>query len=300
MEPEHLATLDELRARLGAPSTATVAAMTPASARERYIARGRQIRSSHIVTDTARLYAYACAYWQDATPEARASLIGVSEELLRLAVDRAVALRDAGVGREGATHEENAAFEARQSEASAAFARGAGLRDQARAALRTVTAPDPALRKALRVAEGTELSGAEALAASLERIAAFATELFARGDEALSTRLALAGLTPAYFATLTAAGVKVRDTARLADVKRSAKKLSQAEIDHLDGLNLELLGHIMAAFEAAHGLDPAVPLLAPIATRRMYVRGNKPQPSDAPEEPDEAAAAEVGGAEVGM
>lgn len=139
METENLATLDELRERLGAPADGTLAVMAPDSARERFIERGRQIGSPHIITDVTRIYGYACAYWQEPTPAERAALVGVSEELLRLAVDRAVTLRDVTLGRERTTHDEKVALAERTAAAREAFARGLGLRDQARTALRTVT-----------------------------------------------------------------------------------------------------------------------------------------------------------------
>lgn len=110
------------------------------------------------------------------------------------------------------------------------------------------------------------------MAASVERIAAFGQKIAVSADAALTARLALAGLSADYFTALAAAGAKVRDTARAADVLRNVKKLSQPEVDYL-----ELLGHIIAAFESAHGLDPAVPRLgrsppgecwAPTARRR--------------------------------
>jgi hypothetical protein len=285
MDTDNLATLDELSERLGAPAAGTLEAMAPASARERFIARGRQIKSSRIITDVARLYGYAYSYWSKATAAERSALVGFSEELLRLAVDRAVALRDADLGHEGATHDEKVALRSRTGAATEALTQGLGLRDQARTALRTVTMADPKLRDALHAAEGTELSGAEAVAASLERIAAFGQQLAASPEAALAARLALTGLTAGYLAGLAAAGAKVRETARAADVRLNVKKVSQADLDYLDGLNLELLGHIIAAFEVAHGLNSAVPRLAPIATRRMlggHRKAKTPAPAAAP------------------
>ena len=45
--------------------------------------------------------------------------------------------------------------------------------------------------------------------------------------------------------------------------------MTQGALDAEDGANLLLLGHIVQVFEAAHDLDPTIPRLVPIATRRL-------------------------------
>ena len=55
----------------------------------------------------------------------------------------------------------------------------------------------------------------------------------------------------------------------------SDEQRRQAELDWLDGVNLQVLDEVVHAFEAAHDLDPSIPRLAPIATRWLSSKRSK-------------------------
>lgn len=82
----------------------------------------------------------------------------------------------------------------------------------------------------------------------------------------------------AYFETLEAAAGEVRAAIERARPRLTAMKVSQGEIDVLDGLVLRVLSDIIHAFAAAQDIDGTIPTLAPLATRRLLASRNKRKP----------------------
>jgi len=70
---------------------------------------------------------------------------------------------------------------------------------------------------------------------------------------------------------LKAAAKKVRETAGR-ELRTVNPKATQANLDLHDGINVVILGQIIRAFERAHDLDPTIPRLVPISTRRLFNR----------------------------
>ncbi|HLM74359.1 MAG TPA: hypothetical protein VK459_16755, partial [Polyangiaceae bacterium] len=46
-------------------------------------------------------------------------------------------------------------------------------------------------------------------------------------------------------------------------------------LDRADGINVLLLGQLIRAFDGAHNINPTVPRLVPISTRRLFNRRKK-------------------------
>ena len=95
----------------------------------------------------------------------------------------------------------------------------------------------------------------------------------------MKTRLALAALDRPFADELAQASERVR-AADEASLNRPAETaLSQGELDYLDGMCLTLLGQLIRAFDSGHAIDPRIPRLPPIATRRVFQRNRRAAPS---------------------
>lgn len=291
-DDDDLLTLDELRKRLGKPSAAAVEAMTPDGAREELVKLGAQIRSARILTDEARIYGLAYAAWSKATEAQKDVLLGFSEELLTVAVDRALALRALTGDAAEVQHADTTRVEDRARAAQLAFQRGLTRRDHVFTALRTIAGQDPVLRGRVEAARGTA-EDAEALARGLTRLAKLGRELVGHKKDAIAERVKLARLQARHLDELDTLADDVKAAARAAAGRATAQKVSQGDVDYLDGVNLVLLGDIVSAFEAAHDLDGTIPRLVPISTRRLLGRRKRAKAAaEAPAAEPEPAPAE--------
>ncbi|MFO0748368.1 MAG: hypothetical protein U1F43_22300 [Myxococcota bacterium] len=278
-------TLDQLHASLVPGDPEVLAAESPPEAQAGFQELGAKVASSRIIVDVERLYGLAYAFWHTATDDQKDTLAGFSDLLLAVAVEQAVRLRDAVSDQDDAGHVDTAARSRVETEAQVAFARGIQLRDQAAVVLTGVAGPDEALKGEVSAAKG-RADDFDALAKGIGRLEALGRRFLGDARPAVKGRIKSKRLTAAYLDRLAAAGTEVERTGRAARVRLTAKKLSQAEVDTLDGLNLHLLSDIIHAFEAAHTLDHQVPRLVPISVRRFLAGAVKRKPStDATPEP---------------
>jgi len=260
---------------LGAPGPDVAAALNPPESQEAFRLIGVQIASDRVLVDATRIFAIAFVFWQKATPQQRKTLKGFSQELLAFAVDRGIALDEM---KRQFTHAGTADKSARvgtTATAGAAFQRGLTLRDQAEVALRTAVGTDAGLRERLKVAVGTAQDG-EQLASGLDRLSAFGGELLA--DSKTKHRATFAGIDADYVAELTAEAAVVRVATKDASGRLTANTTSQGALDTLDGLNIDLLSHIVHAFAAARERDGTIPRLVPLSTRRLLSSRTKAKP----------------------
>lgn len=274
MDTVSVPTLDDLVSSLGAPEPAQLEAVVADASREELTARGAEVASSRILVDVSRIYSLAFAFWSQASPTQKEALVGFSPDLLRIAVDRAVALRILTSDSEDATHADASSIEVSSTAAGAAFSRGLLRRDQLHAALRTVAGHDPEMRRRVDLALGTA-DDAEALAKGMKRLVVIGKEVLTHKKGPQALRAKLARLTPGYLEAVETIADEVRSTARAASGRATARRAAQGEIDFLDGMNLHLLSTIIGAFEVAHGIDPTIPRLIPIATRRALGKSRR-------------------------
>ena len=274
MDNASVPTLDDLALALGAPDPALVEAVVTQSSRDELIARGATVASSRVIVDVSRIYGLAHAVWGKATPEQQDALVGFSPELLGIAVDRAVALRDLTSDTEDAGHADTVSVEVRSAAATAAFSQGLSRRDHLHTVLRTVAGPDPELRSRVDVAVGTA-DDADALSKGMMRLVAIGQELLALPAGPIALRAKLARLTSDYLDSIKTLANKVQTTGRAATGRATARRVAQGDIDFLDGVNLHLLSLVIGAFEAAHDVDGTIPRLTPIATRRALGKNRR-------------------------
>jgi len=263
-----LPTLDQISTALPKANSALLDAILATDSREALVLRGVEIKSSRILTDSARIYGLAYAVWSKATPEQKDALIGFSPDLLALGVDRALSLRELTSEKGDAEHVDAATVEERAVAARQAFARGLTRRNHAVRVLRNVVGGDAILVARVDAATG-KADTADALGAGLERLAALGRELLGSADPVLKAGVQLARLDNAYLTQLDSLAAEVKNTAQAASVRATAARAAQGDIDFLDGVNLTLMEMVINAFEGAHAIDPSIPRLVPIATRRL-------------------------------
>ena len=267
--------LELLAKDVGKPDRALLDAVIAGTSNDALVKIGTTILTSRVVTDGARLYAEAWSFWKGATASQKARLRGFSLPLLALAVAQLRTLHQLETDIAEKSLEAGTNRAVKQKAAAVATTKGVALRDQAYDALRDAAAQDGALRTLVEESFGTTEDGA-ALAGGLEGLAAVLRSwLKNKKDAGLAGRLELGALDADYAEELEAAAKTVRTTAAQAGRLRGGTKASQAALDREDGINVLFLGQIIRAFDGAHTLDPTIPKLVPIATRRLFNRNPK-------------------------
>ncbi|APR82467.1 Hypothetical protein A7982_07816 [Minicystis rosea] len=242
------------------------------------------------MTDAKRLYSIAFDVWQNATPAQKQSLRGISPELLAIGVARARKLAAMSDAHEARADADEVGREAREAAARAAFSSALTLREQAVRVMRGVAGRDEALLAKIAGAVGTAESGA-ALAKGLSGLASVAHALLAPKKGPIHTRAKLMRFDADYVASIEDAAARVGKTAAQAGAKSGGTAVTQGALDREDGVNARILGHVIEVFEAAHDIDPTIPRLVPIATRRLFGRHQKvTKPAEGAADADEVKA----------
>jgi len=268
-DPVH--TLEVLADEVGKPNLALLPSLLAGSSDADLIKIGRTIATSRIVVDTARLYRQAWVWWKDAAPAQQKLVRGVTKPLLVLAVHQAYQLELLRQKREGKSTADGVSRAGSEKAASEAFASGLALRDQAYDTMRDIAGTSAPHRAEVDAAVGTAES-ADALAKGLEALHDVLSGWLTSGDKALADRMELGALDSEYAKELAAAGKRVRATVAEAAQPGTGGTVTQAALDREDGVNVLLLGQIVRAFDAAHNINPLVPRLVPISTRRLFNR----------------------------
>ncbi len=275
-------TLIELAEILGPPDPALLASLMTTDAIAAYQEQGRSIASSHVLVDAERLYGLAYATWIAATEAQQALLVGFSEGLLAVGVHQAVALRAATASADADGHSDKTARKVSETGTAAASAKALALRDQGEVVLKTIAGHDALLKTRIAAAVGTA-DTPDNLAKGTERVAALGKELVASTEPAIAALVTHTRATARYFDQLEAAAADLRSAVERARPRLTATKISQGEIDVLDGVVLRVLSDIIHAFAAAQDIDGTIPTLAPLATRRVLGSRNKRKPKPDPD-----------------
>lgn len=268
-DPVH--TLEVLAEEVGKPKLSLLPSILAGSSDADLVKIGRTIATSRIVVDTARLYRQAWLWWKEATPAQQKLVRGVTKPLLVLAIHQAYQLELLRQKREGKSASEGASRAGSEKAAAEAFSGGLALRDQAYETMRDAAGPSAPHRAEVEAAVGRAAS-ADALAKGLEGLHDVLEGWLKKGDQALLDRLELSALDGEYAKELEAAGKRVRSTVAEAGQQGSSGTVTQGALDREDGVNVMLLGQVVRAFDAAHNINPLVPRLVPISTRRLFGR----------------------------
>jgi hypothetical protein len=280
-DPVH--TLEVLAEEVGKPKLSLLPSLLAGSSDADLVKVGRTIATTRIVVDTARLYRQAWTWWKDATPEQQKLVRGVTKPLLVLAVHQAYQLELLRQKREGKSATDGASRAGSVKAAAEAFSAGIALRDQAYDTLRDAAGPSAPLRAEVDAAVGTA-PNADMLATGLESLRDVLSGWLKSDDKALLDRLELSALDGEYVKELSTAAKRVRRAVAEVGQQASTETVTQGALDREDGVNVLLLGQIVRAFDAAHNINPIVPRLLPISTRRLFNRGSSKKAGSGDEE----------------
>jgi hypothetical protein len=289
MKPVPPSTLEQIAANLPAADLKMVDAIVEHESRGALVRLGEKIRSARILTDVARIYALAHAVWAGAGESQKEALVGFSGELLAIAVDRALALRALACDAQPPAAKGVSPVAEPALGAGSAFDRGLARRDHARHVLRAVAGRNAALLT--RIEKAAEpVADAPSLAGAIQRLARIGRQFLRSPQEKMKTRVKLARLDESCLARLDDLAREIRRASKTAPDEPQAPHAPQEDIDFLDGVNLVLLSLIVNAFDRAHEIDPSIPRLVPVATRRLIVRrgavnvANEPPAAQDPDE----------------
>jgi len=271
--------------KVGPPKLALLQALLARTSNAELVEPGATIASSRIVVDCARLYQEGWNWFATAPAGQRKKLRGMSEDLFVLAIHQALSLEHMRQTREGTSTGDGSVRAGRERAATEAFSAGVSLRDQASTVLRDAVGLDGPRRAEVDEVVGTAES-VDALCSGLKGLGELIQRWLGSGDQVLLDQLKLANVDGDYAQELFDARATARATATEAGLRTGSPKASQAELDREDGINILLLGRIIRAFEAGHNIDPTIPRLVPISTRRLFNRKRKKaaEPVKAPEE----------------
>jgi len=268
-DSEHV--LEALADKVGAPKSGLLDALLARTTDTSLVEAGAEIASSRLVVDCARLYQDAWGWFSTAPMEMQKRVRGVSADLLKVAIHQALDLEKLRQSREGKAAGDGAARAGQVKAASEAFSSGVALRDQAASSMRDAVVGDNARREMVDATVGTAKSVDE-LARGLTGLSGLLDSWLKSNDQVLLAQLVLANLDADYVTELADAASRVRSTAAAAGIRTGTAQATQAELDRADGINILLLGRIIRAFDAANTINPTVPRLVPISTRRLFNR----------------------------
>ena len=262
-------TLPSLVKRLGAATEKDVEHYLEGVTKADLIAEGKRVGTDRIDTDTARLYGIAADFFDKASEEQLDALMGVSPDMIRVAVwaaQKGSLLFEAHQKnkRKGGGAKETLAAAAGKVRAEAMLRRTA-----LRRGLRALAAGDEVLLLEIDHANGT-VEEPKTLGEALSSLVDVGKKILKKPTESMKVRLAGSRLTKAMLDKDAELAVKAREVGEAAEGVMETGQVSQADVDHWDGINLFLLGHVIAVFDSGHAGDPTIPRLVPNALRGYF------------------------------
>jgi hypothetical protein len=239
---------------------------------------GSHIRSSHICTDVLRWSGQLLDYWQTLPEPARRQHHAFDMGAVRVLAAEAFELREMDQQHQ-AQRAEGAAFaQSDRSVSNSVLDHAEKTRDQLYAILVSAARPDADRQIPLLNAVFNQRSQPAAVAESLEKLCTRARAMLTPADGLVAQRLARRGITEASLAERERLAQQMRTLGERTGSALHRPDVSQADLDAKDGICLALMEDLMREVTAAHNLDPAVPNLVPIATRRYFRRARHAPP----------------------
>ena len=258
------------------------------------IERGARIRSEKVLTDLVRFGGIMAEFWTKATPAQRKRLLGFSEGLLRVTVYSGKRLLDLLEQRGATTESREAARAAAAAAADQSYEEGMGERERLATALENVSDEDAGLRARVDAARGRVVDH-KSLATSLAALVSLSREILQDAQSRAARQLVDGGLDAQELDALEALAARIKTSGEQASGARTQGTVSQADLDHQDGVCLAYMDRVMRVFNRAHERDPSIPQLVPITTRRLF-SPNRKRPVDAPAAGDAAPGDQGSGA----
>ncbi|WP_437619603.1 hypothetical protein [Sorangium sp. So ce1151] len=268
-EEDAIYSLDDLVKRRGEATVEEVLAYVGGVDKADLVREGRAVATSRIDRDAARLYGKADAFLKKATESQRDALLGLSDDLLRIAIWAARQGSRLAAARDGSVTKAGSAKAAREAAAEAARRKGRAVREQLATALRTLSGGDPRLLKKIDGAYGVAPDAGK-LATSLAALVKVGRETLADRSDAAAQRRKGTRFDAAKLDAIEALAGEIRKAGDAAAAVTASASVDQTEVDTWDGMNLLLLEMIIDIFDAGHAVDPSVPRLVPISLGRYF------------------------------
>ncbi|HMY59953.1 MAG TPA: hypothetical protein PK472_16945 [Pseudomonadota bacterium] len=233
------------------------------------IAAGKQVATPRVSIDCARLYGQALDVFSHATAAQKAALLGISQNLLRIAIFSAHHGDELYSARQLANTQEKNLQSSRRHASETALSFGQARRDQLKLLLLSVTGDEPGWKKRIVAAYGSAKEPAD-LAQALRSLSTLTQEVIDSKDPQIVARRGDSGLDKPLLSALSQLADDISALGSLGDAARAVAKVSQGEVDLWDGINLVLLERIIGLFQVAHELEPSIPLLRPISLYRQF------------------------------
>jgi hypothetical protein len=252
------------------------------------IAWGAGIGSPKVLTDLLRACSDVAVFWPTATAEQKKLLLGFSSPLLSVTVHAGLRLVELSTGFQSANGDRSESELADETAAAADYAEGMDVRERLANALGALADYDPTLGPKVAKARG-RVSDAKSLADSLAKLVKLARAIRSKPASGLAEQLEDGGVTEALCADVDALATRVKTSGARVTGARKAGPVTQAELDHQDGICLTYYARMMKIFNAAHAKDPTVPQIVPIATRSLFTKKKSapgaPTPPTPPDKP---------------
>lgn len=283
-----LVTLDVLSHELGAPSDEVRRDLLDGVLSSSLVMMGRRADSVVLYRSVPAFVLAVRACWLGTKASARPDIVGYNEAFLAVLVALAVELRTLH-GQFKSQGPQSAVELARRKEAaSAAFARGRALRDQAARLLRRALRGRDIDLASLEESIGTAETPAE-LTAGLNAIATEVVRLRHEGGNDRVAFLDSIQIDDRYVARLREAAAAVERTHTEADASRR-KTVTKDSLDEADGRLLHVADWIYRAFKEGNSVNPDVRVpdlggFSPYLTTRRAPKKEEtpaPEPSPAP------------------
>lgn len=232
---------------------------------------GARVASDRILTDALRWSGTLLDFTANAPADLVREVRGFSLGLLRVFVAESHRLYEMNQRFQTAQSARKAGARVDQAAATSTRKLAQSYRRQLVAVLKSAAQQDGTTLR--RVAEA---QGALEQSAALHALVALARELMADKASAAGQRLILGGVDAAYLGTITTLATQAADSGTRITGPKKSTPVSQGELDVQDGLCLALMDQLLLLFEAAHAINPKIPALLPIATRRYFVSHKSP------------------------
>jgi HPt (histidine-containing phosphotransfer) domain-containing protein len=250
---------------------------------------GAGIASPKVLTDLLRAVGDVAAFLPNMTAAQKKLLLGFSPALLSVAAAEGLRLVDMNERFRGANGDRTAAEVDAEAKAAADYAEGMSTRERVANALMALVSYDASLESTVTTARG-RVTDAKTLADSLLKLVKVANGVRAKKSSQLAAQLEDGGMTAELLADVEALAARVKESGAAITGARKAGPVTQAELDHQDGVCLTFYERLMKIFNAAHAVDPKIPQIVPIATRRLFRKSKGASAQGAADAPADPAA----------
>jgi len=281
MAGDKVVTLEDLRGRLGASSEAELREHFDGIPDSHFIEWGAEVATPRIVKDAPRILDAASTFLAHATEEQKLLLMAITADSLKLAVTAAIVAGEVYQAHSEAVS--SATDSAAELAAMLAAARQATVtrRNILWQTLSKIGGKVEPYRSRLAAAY-SKAETTEALCKTLTGLTEIGRQMLADETPGIAKRLKTTSLSSEWLQAADDTAAALKEAGERAGGVKAAPSYTQADVDLRDGWALVLLDEIVAAFDAGHEADSAIPRLALYRLRTALRPSTKKKKAEAP------------------